>query len=87
MVFVVILLVVVILMGIGYWIDLNGWGVNSVLVVFLIKVGVVIIDNMLVLFVVGVVYGMLKDKDGVVVLFGFVGFLVVIILFFLGVVV
>lgn len=29
MVLVVVLLVVVIMLGIGYWIDLSGWGVNS----------------------------------------------------------
>ncbi len=66
-----------ILMGIGYWIDPNGWGVNSALAAFLIKAGAAIIDNMSVLFAVGVAYGMSKDKDGAAALSGFVGFLVV----------
>lgn len=86
MVLVVILFVVVILMGVGYWIDLVSWGGDNVLVVLFIKFGVVIIDNMFVLFVIGVVYGMLKDKDGVVVLIGFVGFLVLMMLCLLVVV-
>ena len=30
-----------ILMGLGYWIDLTGLGANSVIVIFMIKVGVV----------------------------------------------
>ncbi|EAS43824.1 PTS glucose transporter subunit IIBC [Photobacterium profundum] len=66
-----------ILMGIGYWIDPNGWGANSALAAFLIKAGAAIIDNMSVLFAVGVAYGMSKDKDGAAALSGFVGYLVV----------
>lgn len=66
-----------ILMGIGYWIDPNGWGSNNALAAFLIKAGAAIIDNMSVLFAVGVAYGMSKDKDGAAALSGFVGFLVV----------
>ncbi|MEI8595148.1 N-acetylglucosamine-specific PTS transporter subunit IIBC [Photobacterium sp. Hal280] len=66
-----------ILMGIGYWIDPNGWGANSALAAFLIKAGGAIIDNMAVLFAIGVAYGMSKDKDGAAALSGFVCFLVV----------
>ena len=66
-----------ILMGVGYWIDPAGWGANSALAAFLIKAGSAIIDNMSVLFAVGVAYGMSKDKDGAAALSGFVGFLVV----------
>ena len=66
-----------ILMGIGYWIDPVAWGGNSALAAFLIKAGAAIIDNMSVLFAVGVAYGMSKDKDGAAALSGFVGFLVV----------
>ncbi|MGF1759423.1 N-acetylglucosamine-specific PTS transporter subunit IIBC [Photobacterium sagamiensis] len=66
-----------ILMGIGYWIDPNGWGANSALAAFLIKAGGAIIENMSVLFAVGVAYGMSKDKDGAAALSGFVGYLVV----------
>ncbi|MCP3698665.1 MAG: PTS transporter subunit EIIC [Aliivibrio sp.] len=66
-----------ILMGVGYWIDPIAWGGNSALAAFLIKAGAAIIDNMSVLFAVGVAYGMSKDKDGAAALSGFVGFLVV----------
>ncbi|WGL93845.1 N-acetylglucosamine-specific PTS transporter subunit IIBC [Arsenophonus nasoniae] len=66
-----------ILMGIGYWIDPNGWGANSTIAALLIKSGAAIIDNMSILFAIGVAYGLSKDKDGSAALTGFVGFLVV----------
>ncbi|MBG5984392.1 PTS transporter subunit EIIC [Proteus vulgaris] len=66
-----------ILMGIGYWIDPVGWGSDNALAALLIKSGAAIIDNMSVLFAIGVAYGMSKDKDGAAALTGFVSFLVV----------
>lgn len=51
-----------ILMGIGYWIDPTGWGANSAIAAFLIKAGGSIIDNMGILFAIGV--GMSEDNDG-----------------------
>ena len=66
-----------ILMGIGYWIDPKGWGGGSPTAGFLIKAGAAIIDNMALLFAVGVAYGMSKDKDGSAALSGLVGWLVV----------
>ncbi|PSH23477.1 PTS N-acetyl glucosamine transporter subunit IIABC [Yersinia pseudotuberculosis] len=65
-----------ILMGVGYWIDPVGWGVNNALAALFIKSGAAIINNMSVLFAIGVAYGMSKDKDGAAALTGFVGFLV-----------
>jgi PTS system N-acetylglucosamine-specific IIC component len=65
-----------ILMGVGYWIDPVGWGGDSALAAFFIKSGSAIIDNMSVLFAIGVAYGMSKDKDGAAALTGFIGFLV-----------
>lgn len=65
-----------ILMGVGYWIDPIGWGGDNALAALFIKSGAAIIDNMAVLFAVGVAYGMSKDKDGAAALTGFVGFLV-----------
>ncbi|TLU68962.1 PTS N-acetyl glucosamine transporter subunit IIABC [Enterobacter sp. MF024] len=65
-----------ILMGIGYWIDPISWGGDNALAALLIKSGAAIIDNMSVLFAIGVAYGMSKDKDGAAALTGFVGFLV-----------
>ncbi|HHX12732.1 MAG TPA: PTS transporter subunit EIIC [Clostridiales bacterium] len=53
-----------ILMGIGYWIDPSGWGANNVLAAFLIKAGGSLIDNMAILFAIGVGVGMSKDNDG-----------------------
>ncbi|MFT5879891.1 MAG: PTS system N-acetylglucosamine-specific IIC component [Moritella sp.] len=47
------------------------------LAAFFIKSGAAIIDNMAVLFAVGVAYGMSRDKDGSAALAGLVGFLVV----------
>ncbi|MBM5570756.1 MULTISPECIES: N-acetylglucosamine-specific PTS transporter subunit IIBC [Deefgea] len=66
-----------ILMGIGYWIDPDGWGASNALAAFLIQAGAAIIDQMPILFAVGVAYGMSKDKDGAAALAGLVGFLVV----------
>ena len=66
-----------ILLGVGYWIDPNGWGQNSIIAAFLIKSGGAIIENMPILFAIGVAYGMSKDKDGAAALSGLVGFLVV----------
>ncbi|MEG9475543.1 N-acetylglucosamine-specific PTS transporter subunit IIBC [Mannheimia indoligenes] len=65
------------LMGIGYWIDPDGWGVNSQLAALLIKSGAAIIDNMSILFAVGVAFGMSKEKDGAAALSGLVGYLVI----------
>lgn len=53
-----------ILMGIGYAIDPTGWGANSVIAAFLIKAGGALIDNMPILFAIGVGIGMANDNDG-----------------------
>src|SRR4051812_43315355 len=66
-----------ILMGIGYWIDPTGWGADSPLAAFLIKAGSSIIDNIPILFAVGVALGMSKERDGSAALSGLVAFLVV----------
>ena len=65
-----------IMMGIGYWIDPNGWGAESPVAAFLIQAGAAIIDKMAILFAIGVAYGMSKDKDGAAALAGLVGYLV-----------
>lgn len=64
-----------ILMGIGYWIDPTGWGANSILAAFLIKGGAAIIDNMAILFAIGVAVGMADDNDGSAALSGLVSWL------------
>lgn len=66
-----------ILMGIGYWIDPSGWGEGNVIAAFLIKAGSSIIDNIAILFAIGVSLGMAKERDGSAALSGLVGFLVV----------
>jgi PTS system N-acetylglucosamine-specific IIC component len=64
-------------MGVGYWLDSDGWGTGNALAALLIKSGGAIIEHMPALFAVGIAYGMSKDKDGAAALSGFVGFLVV----------
>lgn len=66
-----------ILMGIGYWIDHDGWGANSVVAAFLLKAGGAIIDNMAILFAIGVAVGMAVDNDGTAALAGLVSWLVI----------
>ncbi|WED22614.1 N-acetylglucosamine-specific PTS transporter subunit IIBC [Vibrio sp. JC009] len=65
-----------ILMGIGYWLDPVSWGADNVLAAFLIKSGGAIIDNMAILFAVGVAFGLSHDKNGSAALSGFVCFMV-----------
>ena len=66
-----------ILMGVGYFIDPDAWGAGNAFAALLLKSGAAIIENMSVLFAIGVAYGLSKDKDGAAALTGFVGFLVV----------
>lgn len=66
-----------ILMGIGYWIDPDGWGANSLLALLLIKAGGILIDNMALLFAIGVSVGMAKDHDGTSALAGIVSWLTI----------
>ena len=65
-----------ILLGLGYFIDPVAWGGNSAVAAFFIKSGAAIIDQMPILFAVGVAFGMSKDKNGAAALTGLVGFLV-----------
>lgn len=66
-----------ILMGIGYWIDPNGWGANSVIALLLIKAGAILIDNMAILFAVGVAVGMSEDQHGTAGLAGLASWLTI----------
>lgn len=65
-----------ILMGVGYWMDPVGWGSESVVAALLIKSGAAIIDNMAVLFAIGVAFGLSRDKSGAAALSGYVCFMV-----------
>ncbi len=66
-----------VLMGIGYWIDPEGWGSGNVVAVFLISAGSAILDFIPILFAVGVAIGMTRAKDGPAALSGLVGYLVI----------
>lgn len=66
-----------ILMGIGYWIDPTGWGANNVAAAFLLKAGGSLIDNMGILFAIGVAVGMSDDNDGTAGLAGLVSWLMI----------
>ncbi|PKK39038.1 PTS system, N-acetylglucosamine-specific IIA component / PTS system, N-acetylglucosamine-specific IIB component / PTS system, N-acetylglucosamine-specific IIC component [Clostridiaceae bacterium JG1575] len=74
---VAILPVVSILFGIGYSIDFKGWGANNLVAAFLIRAGLAIIDNIPLLFAVGIPVGLSKERDGAAALSGLAGFLVV----------
>lgn len=69
--------VAAILMGIGYWIDPIGWGENSAIAAFLVEAGGALIDNMAILFAIGVAVGMSDDNDGTAALAGLVSWLMV----------
>ena len=64
-------------LGIGYWIDPDGWGSGNVVAAYLCKTGSAILDNLGLLFAVGVAIGMARDKDGASALSALVGFLTV----------
>lgn len=78
--------VAAILMGIGYWLDPTGWGANNVAAAFLIKAGGALIDNMPILFAIGVGVGMSDDNDGTAGLAGLVSWLMITTLLSTGVV-
>jgi PTS system N-acetylglucosamine-specific IIC component len=69
--------VAAILMGLGYWIDPTGWGANNVAAAFLLKAGSAIIDNMAILFAIGVGVGMSKDGEGTAALAALVSWLMI----------
>ena len=69
--------VAAIMMGIGYWIDPDGWGAYNVVSAFLLTAGGAIIGNMALLFALGVSIGMSDDNDGTAALAGLVSWLMV----------
>ena len=75
---VAILPVASILMGIGYWISPAGLDASgSPVAAFLIQAGLVLIDNIPLLFAVGLAVGLAKDKNGAAGLSGLVAFLII----------
>ncbi|MEG1984584.1 MAG: N-acetylglucosamine-specific PTS transporter subunit IIBC [Oscillospiraceae bacterium] len=65
------------LMGVGYWIDPVGWGGGNAIAMFLLGAGGAIIDNMAILFAIGIAVGMADDHDGTAGLAGLVSWLMV----------
>lgn len=74
---VAVLPVASLMLGLGYYIDPAGWGANSQIAAFLIKTGAAVLDNIPILFAIGVAVGLSKDRDGAVALASLVGFLIV----------
>ncbi|CDM90911.1 N-acetylglucosamine-specific PTS transporter subunit IIBC [Xenorhabdus bovienii] len=67
-----------ILVGIGHWISSTGSGGDNVLAALLTISGSAILENMSMLFAVGIAYGMSKDKNGAAALAGLIGFIVIL---------
>ena len=63
------------LLGIGYFIDPVDWGAGSPIAAFLISAGGAILDNLGILFAVGVAFGIAKENHGASALAGLVAFL------------
>lgn len=66
--------VAAILMGIGYWIDPDGWGANNIAAAILIKSGGAVLDNLGWIFAIALAFGLAKDSNGAAALSGFIGF-------------
>lgn len=66
--------VAALLMGIGYWIDPDGWGGNSVVAAILIKAGAAVLDNLGYVFAIALAFGLAKDNNGAAALSGFLGY-------------
>ena len=64
-------------LGVGYWIDPVGWGGGNAFAAFLVKAGAAIIDNIPILFTIGVSIGMADDNDGTAALAGLVSWLMI----------
>ncbi len=74
---VAVLPVAALLLGLGYWIDPAGWGGESAIAAFFVKSGAAVLDNLPIIFAIGVAYGLSKDKNGAAALTGAIAFLVV----------
>ncbi|WP_297790141.1 N-acetylglucosamine-specific PTS transporter subunit IIBC [uncultured Anaerococcus sp.] len=66
------------LLGIGYAIDPELWGGGSPLAAFLISAGGSILDNLGIIFAVGIAFGMAHDNHGASALAGLVSFLTIV---------
>ena len=66
-----------ILLGVGYWIDPQGWGGDNQIAAFLVKAGAAVIDNMPLLFALGISIGMANESDGTSALAGLISWLMI----------
>ena len=66
-----------ILVGAGYWMDPQGFGDGMLLSRVLVSVGMIIMENVPILFAAGVALGMAKERDGSAALSGILCYLVV----------
>ena len=65
------------LRGIGYWIDPVGWGSNNVVAAFLVESGGAVIDNLPLLFAVGIAIGMSQERELTIALSAVVSYMIV----------
>ena len=65
------------LMGVGFWLDPVGQGENLLLAHVMILAGTVLIDNMSLLFTLGVAVGLADEQDGTAALAGVISWLMV----------
>lgn len=65
------------LMGVGFWLDPVGQGKNLLLAHVMILAGSVLIDNMSLLFTLGVAVGMADEQDGTAALAGVISWLMI----------
>lgn len=68
------------MLGIGYAIDPIGWGSENIIAAFLVFGGKAILDNMGILFAIGLGYGLTDDNDGTGALAALVSFLMMTML-------
>jgi len=68
------------LIGLGYYLDPVDWGKNSVLAAFLLKAGGAVVENLGIIFAVGLGFGMAKDQHGASALASLVAFMTIITL-------
>ena len=66
--------VAALLMGIGYWIDPEGWGEGNLLAAVLITAGSAVLNNLGVIFAIAIAFGLAKDHNGAAALSGWLGF-------------
>ncbi|EPD68635.1 PTS system, N-acetylglucosamine-specific IIBC component [Corynebacterium pyruviciproducens ATCC BAA-1742] len=71
---VAIMPVAALLMGIGYWIDPEGWGEGNLLAAVLITAGSAVLNNLGVIFAIAIAFGLAKDHNGAAALSGWLGF-------------